>query len=223
MIPQRDSKIKAVTRTIQTRMAEFNQRYRSGPSLYFYRRILSLRRSCPKIDRFLSSDYHLEILYAVLIAWDMDSRRARLKDFDDFKCSLLDCLDLLRTVEGTLDEFVPSRADALLASLSSVFRKLSLMQTSARLVSNSKCLHFLFPTVCMPMDGLNTLQYLYGNTGESVRRYEEITSFCCAIMAERVEFTRYLDDQWNQSVPKLVDNAIILLNDKSVKHGTRSV
>ena len=91
MIRKRDSKIKAITRVITSRMPEFNRRYRKGPSLYFYKRLLTLRRGCPRIGSFLSNNYHLEILYALLVSWDMDSRGAKMKFFDEFKGNLLSC------------------------------------------------------------------------------------------------------------------------------------
>jgi len=217
MIPNRSAKIKAVTQAIKTRLPEFNQRYRGGPSLYFYKRVLNLRRSSPDIGSFLACDYHLEILYAVLVSWDMDNRRAKLKDFGDLKDNILACMHDLQALDRASKDLALAKADVRLASLATAFSQLALMQTSGRLVSNSKCLHFLFPSLCMPMDGMNTLQYLYGNTGESAKRYREISAFCFDVMAQPVDFEHYLDDQWNQTIPKLVDNAIILLNDTSVK------
>lgn len=217
MISNRSAKIKAVTQAIKARMPEFNQRYRGGPSLYFYKRVLSLRRISPDIASFLASDYHLEILYAVLVSWDMDSRRAKLKDFADLKDNILGCMPALQALDRASKDFALAKAHVLLDSLAAAFSRLALMQTSGRLVSNSKCLHFLFPSLCMPMDGMNTLQYLYGGTSESAKKYREISAFCFDVMAQPIDFEHYLDDQWNQTIPKLVDNAIILLNDTSVK------
>jgi hypothetical protein len=217
MIPDRESKIEKITETITTRMHKSNDRFRRGPGLYFYRRILELRRRCPEIGSFVSNDYYLEVLYALLVAWDMNSRRARLKYFDEFKSNILSCSRVLQEIEASLHDFHPANLGVLLDLLQSVFTKLALMESAAgRLVSNSKCLHFLFPSVCMPMDGSNTLRYLYGSTYESATRYREILAFSFEVMAKDIDFAQYLDDQWNQAIPKLVDNAIILLNEPSV-------
>lgn len=218
MIHDRGDKIRNITQTIKTRMPEFNNRYRGGPSLYFYKRVLSLRRSLPDTGSFLACDYHLEILYAVLVAWDMNSRGAKLKDFGDFKDNILSCISDLQALDKAIKDLDTSKTDVK-NLLATAFSKLELMKTSRKLVSNSKCLHFLFPFLCMPMDRGNTLQYLYGNTNESPTpdKYLEISDFCFRVMAQPVDFKPYLDDQWNQTIPKLVDNAIILLNGKSVK------
>lgn len=52
-IPDRENKIKDIVKTITTRIDEINAQYRSGPSLYFYRRIIEKRRKYPKINSFI--------------------------------------------------------------------------------------------------------------------------------------------------------------------------
>jgi len=69
----------------------------------------------------------------------------------------------------------------------------------------------------MPMDGANTLCYLYGNTGESLNKYIEIIELSSEIMNIPENWDNYLDNKWNITVPKMIDNAIILLVGKSVK------
>ncbi len=217
MIPNREDKIKAIVNLVTTRIVEINSRYRSGPSLYFYRRVLALRRKFPNVSTFLSSDHNLEILYAVLVSWDMNSRGAKMKYFDDFKVSLISCRPELEAIENKLAHFDIKREDEMLRLIKNAYSNLELMKTAGRLVSNSKCLHFLFPSLCMPMDGANTLQYLFKNTSESTDRYLDIIRFQFEVMQQSVQFEKHLDDHWNQSVPKLIDNAIILLRGVSVK------
>lgn len=217
MIRDREDKIKAIVNTITTRIANINSTYRSGPSLYFYRRVLALRRKFPNVSTFLSSDHNLEILYAVLVSWDMNSRNAKMKYFDDFKVSLISCCPELEAIENKLANFDIAQEDEMLRLLKNAYSNLELMKTARRLVSNSKCLHFLFPSLFMPMDGVNTLKYLFNNTNESIDRYLDIIRFQYEVMRQSVQFEKYLDDHWNQSVPKLIDNAIILLRGISVK------
>jgi hypothetical protein len=216
-IRNREKKIEAIVSTITSRIAEFNSLYRSGPSLYFYRQIIELRKKHPKIADFLSDNYRLEILYATLVSWDMNNRGAKLMYFDDFKSALILRLPELGAIENALEMFNPVLGTEMLGLLKSAFLGMELMETSRRLVSNSKCLHFLFPSLCMPMDGTNTLRYLFGNTYESVNRYLDIIRLSFDVMRQPVQFDRYLDDRWNQSVPKLIDNAIILLSGRSIR------
>ena len=179
-----------------------------------------MRKKHTKITSFLSDNYCLEILYATLVSWDMDSRGAKLKYFDEFKNALILCIPKLEATENELRSFNPAIDNKMLDLLKNAFQGMELMKTSGRLVSNSKCLHFLFPSLCMPMDG--TLQYLFNSTYESVNRYLNIIKFSFEVMQQPVEFRDYLDDRWNQTVPKLIDNAIILLHGKSVNERNKN-
>lgn len=215
-IPDREKKIEAIVSTITTRMAEFNSLYRGGPGLYFYRRILDLRKKHTKIMAFLSDNYCLEILYATLISWDMNSRGAKLKYYEDFKDSVILCLPEFEAIESITETSYISKPKQIIELLGKAYLKLELMETRGRLVSNSKCLHFLFPSLFIPIDKTNTLDYLYGNDYESPKRFLDIIEFSFEIMQKPVDFDRYLDNTWNQNVPKIIDNAILLLNGRSL-------
>jgi hypothetical protein len=69
----------------------------------------------------------------------------------------------------------------------------------------------------MPMDRNNTLWYFYGNTGESPNKYVEIIELSFEIMSMPEKWDTYLDNNWNTTVPKMIDNAIILLVGKSIR------
>jgi hypothetical protein len=92
--------------------------------------------------------------------------------------------------------------------MSEVYGDLNLMETGGRLVSNSKTMHFMLPDLVMPMDRQNTLNFFYGNTGESPEKFMDIMD-CAYQVAQRSDLRRYLDKKWNQSIPKVIDNAII--------------
>jgi hypothetical protein len=217
MIPDRENKIETIVNTMSTRIKEINKRYRKGPSLYFYKRITALRKQHSSIESFLSDEYALEILYATLVSWDMNSRGAKMKFFDDFKKSLRSAKRELCDVENYASTFDANSPKQMLTCLRQAFSKLTLMETEGRLVSNSKCLHFLFPSICSPMDRSNTLKYLYVNTNESENKFIEITDFSFEIMCETDNCRQFLDDLWNISLPKMIDNAILLLMNQSVE------
>ena len=174
MIKSRINKTEQIVATIKNRISEINEFYRKGPDLYFYKRLYQVRNISSNIESFLSSDYHIELLYATLVSWDMNSRAAKMKYFDDFKTNIISCLNQFKQLEifGKNDN---KDANKLIPILRNTYENLSLMKTDGRLVSNSKLLHFLFPKLCMPMDKNNTLSYFYGNnTYESVNKYIEI-------------------------------------------------
>ena len=178
---------------------------------------MCLRNRTPSIELFLRNNYHIEILYATLVSWDMNSRAAKMKYFDEFKTNILSCLEQLKHLDNLAKN---GNIDECICTLRDTYNSLALMKSEGKLVSNSKLLHFLFPKLCMPMDGKNTLYYFYGNTNESaqsVNKYIEIIKFSFEIMNKSANWTNYLDNDWNTTVPKMIDNAIILLVGKSVE------
>jgi len=220
MIQDRDRKAKEILSTIKTDIKKINETYRSGPDYYFYKKILHQRKQYPYIELFLSEDYNIEILYATLVAWDMNSRGAKMLYYDDFRKNIRECIDELKQLERiTLlqDQDYECFLKLVFPTLENVYDKLNLMKTNGKLVSNSKLLHFLFPDKLMPMDRTNTLNYFYGNTNESYNKFKEIIKFTFNFMKNNAsnELKKCLDDKWNTSIPKLIDNAIILLNGVS--------
>jgi len=208
---------------IQNKLKSFNDVYRSGPDLYFYRRSLYLNGQTEKLRDFLESDYNLEILYATLVSWDMNSRGAKMKYFNEFKGNIL-------SLEGQLEKLWKKRIEqidnfeAILHTVSDVYEGLHVMRTGGKLVSNSKLLHFIFPHLLMPMDRSNTLVYFYNHTNESKAKYLDLLRWSYdMVKSDGVEWGKYLDDQWNSTIPKILDNAIILKHNKSVKRAQEDV
>jgi hypothetical protein len=117
----------------------------------------------------------------------------------------------LVALESTLNQGKDLEQDPLGA----VYDSLHLMRTGSKLVSNSKFLHFLLPDYLMPMDGMNTLMFLYGNTSESKKKYQEVIQFSSnvrsALGQPNIAWTERLDDGWNSNIPKIIDNAIMFV------------
>ena len=150
------------------------------------------------------------MLYATLAAWDMNSRGAKMAGFDEFKSNLRNNVAEFQAVEAAETGFTWTNRNTVMQALSVLYGNLALMETKARLVSNSKILHFVFPNLCPPMDGKNTLMKLYGHTAESRNKYLEILQFTYDILNSIQNPQQYLDAQWNTTATKLVDNALIL-------------
>jgi len=82
------------------------------------------------------------------------------------------------------------------------------MKSSGKLVSNSKTMHFIIPDLVMPMDPQNTLNFFFRNTGESKSRFLTVFERSYQI-AKAIDLGPFLDEEWNLSKPKVIDNAII--------------
>jgi len=146
----------AVAGIITGRIAQINTVYRGGPSFHFYHRILDLRRQHPSVAAFLASGTCIEMLYATLVSWDMNGRGAKMKDYADFRNNLQGNVNAFQAVEVAANGFSWANRGAVVQALSSLYDQLMLMKTNGKLVSNSKTLHFVFPTLCPPMDRTGT-------------------------------------------------------------------
>jgi hypothetical protein len=216
MIDDEQKKIDEIIVKIDTQLSAFSDSYRSGPDLYFYKKIFDLRANFPDIESFLKNEYNCEILYACLTSWDMNSRGAKMKYFDGFRQNLINCIEHFKKLE-TIDRQNNPNVNELLQLLTMTYQNLDLMQTNSKLVSNSKLLHYLFPNTLMPMDRENTLVYLFGEnarTYESMKRYQEIIEFSYKVINKKDNWTIYHDNRWNTTAPKMVDNAIIMIRDE---------
>lgn len=198
-------------------LAEFNMRYRQGPDLYFYKRVLEVNFAAKSIDDFLGNNYHLELLYATLVSWDMNSRGAKMEYFDKFIESILSQKEKLKLLwRKQITELTD--IDKTLNIVGDIYDNLDLMKTGGRLVSNSKVLHYILPELLMPMDRQNTLMYFYKNTMESKKKYLDIIYGSFDLIGEMKKDTKfYLDSEWNRTIPKTLDNAVLIKWGVSLK------
>lgn len=199
------------------KVKDFNRIYRSGPDLYFYKRVLFLNRQAKSLHDFISSDYNLEIIYATLVAWDMNSRGAKMKYFNEFKENIVSLEKSFREIWGQKIENIKD-SGSFLSFIGDIYEKLHVMKGKDRFVSNSKLLHFIFPNLLMPMDRSNTLVYFYKHTNESKEKYLDLIKWSYDMaMIDGIRWSGFFDDGWNSTIPKILDNAVIIKNDISVK------
>ena len=207
MFTSLDKKIDGLAEEIPELIRNFD--YRKGPSLYFYKRTMELRRSMRLNELFDQPDRFVELIYATLVAWDMDSREAKMKYFDEFKSSILENKErFIQLSSYRLESLSGMTLGEVRMRLGQIYDNLHVMLSSAKLVSNSKVMHFILPDLVMPMDRKHTLTYFFGNTNESNGLFLKIFGFSHEI-AKKTDLRQFLDGEWNLSVPKVIDNAII--------------
>ncbi|MEM5867728.1 MAG: hypothetical protein QXG39_07400, partial [Candidatus Aenigmatarchaeota archaeon] len=96
------------------------------------------------------------------------------------------------------------------AKLSELFGSLDIMVSKGKIVSRSKLMHFLLPNLVMPIDRQNTLYFFYGSRNEFKPESKFIEIFESSWnIAKRINLSIFLDNNWNQTIPKVIDNAII--------------
>lgn len=178
-----------------------------GPSLYFYQKTISRVRD-EDLETLLGDDSFIELLYATLTAWDMDSRSASLEDFEEFWEEItVNKNKILTLSDFKLIEMNEKSFRNCKTTLKTVYNNLDLMKTSKKLVCNSKFLHFTLPDLVTPMDRKNTVKYFYETKSTSRKRFFEIFDTSWKI-AQRTNLEEHVDDEFNLSEPKVIDNAI---------------
>ena len=206
MDKQLEAKTKYLIENIPRLIKNFS--YRQGPDLYFYKRVTDLRKRHP-LKKLFNDSYFFELLYATLTAWDMNARGAKMKYFDEFKKNILknqilfEELDNLKLSQVNNKQFLQAKK-----KIEELYEGLHLMKTEGKLVSNSKIMHFILPDLIMPMDRQNTLIFFFGNTMESRAKFLKIIDSSWLI-SKQLDLSKFLDDEWNRSIPKIIDNAII--------------
>lgn len=186
-------------------------KYRGGPSLYFYQKVILLRQK-KSPDELMEKDDFIELLYATLGCWDMNTRGAKMKDFSDFKGNILKNRKPFQELSKySLDKIDEKEIEEIKKALGNLYDNLNFMESRARLVANSKVMHFILPNLVMPMDR-GTLEFFFGNNSESKNKFLKIFQ-CTYQIVKKVDLHQYLyphfDNVWNLTITKVIDNAII--------------
>jgi len=202
-----DSRVKKLLQNFPKLINSFS--YRKGPSLYFYKKTIQSRREKPLETLFEESDRFIELIYATLVAWDMNSRGAKMKYFDDFKLEILKNKKSFQFISDyALDKISYAKLLEIKRISGTIYDNLHVMRSGGKLVSNSKLMHFILPDLIMPMDRQNTLRFFFKHSGESKSKFLTILEYSYHL-AKALDIRIFIDDNWNQSVPKIIDNAII--------------
>lgn len=187
-----------------------NEEYRQyDPGQYLYRMLMKF----PIEDRF--SDDFIELVYTTLISWNMNQRGAKLSEFEVFRESIIKHQNQLKELfEVKMDNI--DNVDNVHQKTKVLFENLVLVaESKPKLVTFSKAMHFINPQLFMPIDRRYTLNYFYKNTYVSPSEenqfemywdiFEEFRNFAI----ENRSLSKYQNNLWNGSVPKIIDNLII--------------
>jgi hypothetical protein len=150
-------------------------------------------------------------------------KNTRMTNFENFKESILKNkekiikLSKLNLMEVNLDEF---KEDIL-----EIFNSLKIMsrKDAPKFVANSKIMHFLLPNLIPPMDKGHITYFFYGRVNDKGKKYipsikNEEETFWEVLkkfqeIAQRLKLTKKdLINDWDTSIPKIIDNAIIGFN-----------
>lgn len=201
-----------ILETLKNKIHTIDENYRSGKSLEKYKAVLKNRKSEKDVRKYLLNENNVFDIYKTLEAWDMNKRGAKLRKVSEIKLSFEKNIGYFIKLEKMGDDILKINLENIKPILEELYDKLHIMESEAKLVAFSKTLHFIFPNLFMPMDRKNTLNYFYSNSMDvSFDKYYEIFSFSYDIAHENVEWNKIIGkEKWNTTIPKIIDNAIIL-------------
>ena len=193
---------------IKMALDETKKNYRPlDPGWYLYRKIQKY-----ELENKFTKDF-IELVFVTLFAWGMNSRGAKLQEFIPFMDSIMNKKEIfLSLAEKTLFEIENQDVQK---NLKDLFWSLDLVANSKpRLVTYSKALHFFLPELIGPIDRKYTMQFFYGNTyvpNSIDRQFERFIDIELQYskLARSTDLSKYKDDVWNNTIPKIVDNIII--------------
>lgn len=201
-------------------LKETDENYRSlEPGSYLYKKILKYRFARKFSDEFI------ELLYVTLTAWNMNSRGAKLQDYERLKESIFKTKKMFLELDHySLKDINNQKVRDILKKL---FFELDLVSNGKPpLVTFSKTMHFMLPDLIGPIDRKYTLQYFYQNTyvpksiEKQFERFMEIEK-AYSVIAQKIQFEKYRNSNWNSSIPKMVDNTIIGYMKLELKRSTK--
>jgi hypothetical protein len=192
-------------------LAKTKNNYRPlDPGWYLYKQVLNYKNS----DKF--NDEFIELIYVTLSAWNMNSRGARLSDFDKFKSSIKNNRDIITKISNYKIESLPEKEyPFVIQNLKTLFDSLILVYNDKpKLVTFSKTMHFLIPDLIVPIDRKYTLNYFFKNKNISKNYNRQFIIFeklfsHFADFSSKTKLKKYEDNSWNGNIPKIIDNIII--------------
>ena len=195
------------SKDIQKYLAATSAEYRfldPGRLLYI------MAMSVPYKKRF--EEEYFKHVYVTLKAWNMDSRGAKLHDFEDFSESLQTNKNIFDKLQSKkIEDFCKIDTELL----SDLFENLKLSKTKSPLVTFAKTLHFFLPELIVPIDRKFTLAFFGKENQWTFRKKEKQFLVFCNIESAFSNFAAshdlmvYKDHEWNQNIPKILDNLII--------------
>jgi len=226
-MPLDEDKISEVSENILSLIKQFEYfGYRSDFDYFFYKIIMKYRKdpsiSLSSLLEKKKNNLYLCFLYGTLIYWDMAQQKAEIKPFPDFEKQIQNQFSNLISLEDfKLEDLNNDDFDFVSNKLGIIYEGLDLMKSKARLVSTSKTLHFLLPYLVIPMDNKYTKSYF--SVSENYKIYKgkkckdptpflKIFEYSWKIAKKIKNIVRkneLLNDEWNQTIPKIIDNAII--------------
>jgi hypothetical protein len=175
-------------------------------------RTTALRRQFGNVRDAIGSEEFLGTLRQTLESWGMNSRAARLADATSFAEAVRKQQQDIASLEDERLDGCSADVMVLTNRLWAIIDALGITRTQSRLVAGTKALHHLLPELVPPMDRAYTVVFLgwtpEGLQGREVQFFRKAFPLFANI-ARAIRPQQYVDVEWNSSMTKVIDNAIV--------------
>lgn len=162
----------------------------------------------------------IDLIWATLDAWNMNSRSAKLADIEDFKKNLIDNTEATEAIESLKKYSIEDlsekndKSKGIFEQLKTLFNMLKLTDTDSKLVTFSKTMHFLLPNLIVPIDRKYTLKFFELNINNAKdEEFDHFTNIESAfgLFASEVNLDDFVskNSKWCKYKTKIIDNIII--------------
>ncbi len=201
---------------INKRLQKVEEQYRPySAANYLYNLILKEHIDNKYIKNDCYEEYFIELIWATLDAWNMNSRRARLACINDFKKSLSEhTQDIESLKEYSIEDLSEKnyKSKKIFEKLEELFNKLHLTESKSKIVTFSKVMHFLLPNLIVPIDNRYTANFfqckICSNSHFSLFKSIESAFGLFASEVNLDDFVRN-NSRWCKYKTKIIDNIII--------------
>jgi hypothetical protein len=196
-----------------------------GPSLYFHKVLVNSANEIPNLVARAANPFFAERLYACLASWGMhrfDNPNARLVDYQAF-CEQIDNLarQLAPFTNLRLHELDLRDFQAVSDAIGQLIDQTHVVVAGWPLVANTKLIHHILPHLVPPIDRKYTLKYFINRTDDSsnapsysfekvFRSFWRVAVANAQALSEMCVDTWVLPNAWNTTIPKIIDNALVL-------------
>lgn len=178
-----------------------------------HKRVIEKLRSCKpeKREKLFTNDDFLWSVYEVVKKW-AELRRAKLVKFEVFRNEIKNnSLIISKLVRYKLNEVNEEKWGEIRGELKALFKNLKIMEGKSQLVGVSKTLHHLLPDLVPPIDR-EYIQRFYGYSAPDWKEADmflNILDMFYSICKDLGLTENYFVREWDTSIPKLIDNAIV--------------
>lgn len=226
---KKDNSFKKKVNEILKRKCEYHKEFYeiqifSGPSRYFHKKTIKLRKKIKRKDFNVDSKTcvaYLESIYATLVSWGMHRMGKggpKMVDFDEFKKSIK---GISSDIQCVWDKKLQDLSEDILCKLKDIFKEIKIMKTNRNLVGNSKVMAHLFPDLVPPIDREYTLLYLKGSRNVPKNEwvlFSKMLLYFFKPLASNKGFKKKAkvwkknknSFPWDTSIPKIIDNLVIV-------------